>query len=77
MMLWKVKEIIKNIGEYYEKNMKDIQNFDSRANIIIKIFKKIYKTAEVTPNIKFTEVVTSEINQLVDICEREQKVSKI
>ena len=57
--------------------MKDIQNFDSRANIIIKIFKKIYKTAEVTPNIKFTEVVTSEINQLVDICEREQKVSKI
>ena len=73
----KVKEIIKNIGEDYEKNMKDIQNFDSRANIIIKIFKKIYKTAEVTPNIKFTEVVTSEINQLVDICEKEQKVSKI
>ena len=59
-----VKEIIKNIGENYEKSVKEIQNknFDLRANIIINIFKKIYKTVEVTPNIKFTEVVPSEID---------------
>ena len=70
----KVKEYIKNISENYEKSMKEIQNYDSRANIIINIFKNIYKTAEVTPNIKFTEVVTSEIDQLINICEKEQKV---
>ena len=44
--------------------------------IIIKIFKSIYKTMEDTPKIKYKNIVKSEIDQLIEICEKEQKVQK-
>ena len=69
----KVKEMIRKIGSSYETSSKGM---DSRTNIIIKIFKNIYKTMEDTPNIKYKNIVKSEIDQLIEICEKEQKVQK-
>ena len=70
----KVKEMIRKIGSSYERSSKGM---DSRTNIITKIFKNIYKTIEDLPNIKYKDVVKSEIDQLIEICEKEQKVQKI
>ena len=69
----KVKEMIKKIGTSYETRARGM---DSRTNVIIKIFKRIYKTMEDTPNIKYKSIVKNEIDQLINICEKEQKVSK-
>ena len=73
-MIEKVKEMIRKIGSSYERSSKGM---DSRTNIITKIFKNIYKTIEDLPNIKYKDVVKSEIDQLIEICEKEQKVQKI
>ena len=66
----KVKEMIKKIGTSYETRARGM---DSRTNVI---FKRIYKTMEDTPNIKYKSIVKNEIDQLINICEKEQKVSK-
>ena len=58
--------------------MKEVQREWIQEQISsLKIFKNIYKTIEDLPNIKYKDVVKSEIDQLIEICEKEQKVQKI
>ena len=66
--------MIKKIGKSYETSSKGM---DSRTNIIIKIFKNIYKTMEDTPNIKYKIMLKVKLINLLKFVRKNKKYKKI